>query len=107
MSDDTLLIHRTSSPFFPPIPQTTVCSVQTQTHYSVSPVLIDPRVYNTFVPDAQPMGWLCFLGAQNCSSPSISSFSTVCTPPTSDKGDSSVTGEQAERAGWCSCCWVV
>ncbi len=108
-NDTPMLIHRTSSPFLPPIPQSTAacCCVHTQTHYSVSPVLIDPRVYNTFAPDAQPMGWLCFLGAPNrASSPSSSSFSTVCTPPVSDKGDASSVAGGDHQGGWCSCSWM-
>ena len=66
VSGELIIVHRTSDPFTPRIPQTSVCSVQTQTHYSVSPVQIEPCSYNVTP----------FLGRQS------STRSMVGRPPT-------------------------
>jgi hypothetical protein len=95
MSAELVMVHRTSSPFIPPIPQTStsVCSVHTQTYYSVAPVQVDPGEYST------TGGLLCM----SHSSLMGSSFETVCG--LTESAPLGVDSEEDDRsASWCGCC---
>lgn len=93
------LVHRTTEPFAPVIPQTPsseACSIQSQTHYSVAPVHMDPRMYKSgFVPtNLSSVGRLC-------SNRSVinSSFITVYnTGPAEPKAP-----VDEDKTTWCCC----
>ena len=93
------IVHHTSDPFVPVIPQapsSEACSIQSQTHYSVAPVHMDPRMYKSgFVPtNLSAVGRLC-------SNRSVinSSFITVYnTGPAEPKASA-----EEDKTTWCCC----
>ncbi len=88
-----------SDPFVPVIPQapsSEACSIQSQTHYSVAPVHMDPRMYKSgFIPtNLSSVGRLC-------SNRSVinSSFITVYnTGPAEPKAPA-----EEDKTTWCCC----
>jgi hypothetical protein len=91
------LIHRTTNPFHPPIPQTVNTQAKPAHYYSVSPIHIDPSVYSyTSVTPPHSRVQKTF---------SNSSFTTVFGG-SKRRSVSFVEGEDiVEKHGRCSCCW--
>ena len=93
------IIHRTTNPFHPPIPQTVDAQGAKPAfhYYSVSPIHIDPSVYSyTSVTPPHSRARTC----------SVSSFTTVfggsmMRRRTTFVGD----GHIEEKHGSCCCCW--
>ena len=69
VSSMLVILHQTSQPFIPDLPQTTnaAYSMQSRTHYSVVPISIDPHMY-AVIPFVHRVPRLSI----------ASSFSTVC-----------------------------
>ncbi len=86
------IIHRTTNPFHPPIPQTVNAQAKPTHYYSVSPIHIDPSVYSCtgVTPPHSSMHGT-----------SATSFTTVF----GGKRETFVGGEEIEvKHGLCSCC---
>lgn len=97
-------MHQITPPFTPNIPQNSSYSIQTQTHYSVAPVSVDP--YAVIPPPVKRRGSITKYP------PRISmadSFSTVCLSTTpvgsSSSNGSSFNAKFADTEGrCCTCC---
>jgi hypothetical protein len=101
MPNELVILHRTSNPFTPHIPQTSVCSVSTQTHYSVAPVQIDPP-FTPFLGRQSSMRSTRppTLGRLNSNrSLANNSFMTVFNDTPSPKA----TPSDDEKTAWCCC----
>jgi len=88
------LIHRTTNPFHPPIPQTVNTQAKPAHYYSVSPIHIDPSVYTSVTPPHSRV--------RRCS---ISSFTTVFGGSIRNRKTFVEDEYIEEKHGWCSCCW--